>query len=458
MNKYLSAGILLATLLPAHHVGLAADGLKPMSFSYTVPAGGMSRTIRIMHIASGTPRLAHMGLHKGGDVIKLELLAWPGDHAQVMVNGILKDDLPFQAAQPVQATVPETVAGRGNPIEIVKQPDDAASGVVTDTASKAMDAQPVMPEKPRRIVTAAAVRLRAAPSTTAAELAKVSLGTIVTELAAGAQEEKIGSRSAKWYRISLPDGREGWLFGAFTAPFSADDRDNAIIKVAQERLAPEKQSANDLLELHLFLHNAIPNGKTDASRAELEFHALLALNRYLGESRIGGILGKLPPGVASYAEELVYSEPAGMYMCQYKRFWELYEKLKDRPGADELAWKAAHQPIPGETEGFYDLMLAQANETSGAYLRACPNGVHAGEALSNIAEYIFASAADEAIREPADIPEDDLRQRLPEVSRQDALAALTPLRAAVAATSHPDREALLRRLDAFAERIKNLVN
>ncbi|HNW34291.1 MAG TPA: SH3 domain-containing protein, partial [Candidatus Ozemobacteraceae bacterium] len=407
MKRFFIISGLILSLLPAGSTCSAAGGSKLTPFAYTVPTGGMSRTVRIMHIASGTPRLAHMGLHKGGEVIKLELSGWPGDHVQVMINGILKEDLPLQTTQPVQAT--QSVQATATQI-FAKPPDaasaaspaDAAASVAPAIASEAViaspatataspPAQPIIPGKPQRIVTAAAVRLRASPSTTAAELAKLSLGTLVTELAAGTTEEKIGSRSAKWYRVSLPDGREGWLFGAFTVPLPADDRDKAFVKLAQERLALEKQSANDLLELYQFLQNSIPTGMTDASKAELEFHALLALNRYLSMPGTGGTPGKLPSGIASHAAELVYSEPAGMYMCQYNRFWELHGRLKGRPGAEELAWKASRQPIPGETEGFYDLMLAQLNETVGRYLRAYPDGSHAGEALKSIDRYLFTS-------------------------------------------------------------------
>ncbi|HQG28843.1 MAG TPA: hypothetical protein PLY73_09795, partial [Candidatus Ozemobacteraceae bacterium] len=149
-------------------------------------------------------------------------------------------------------------------------------------------------------------------------------------------------------------------------------------------------------------------------------------------------------------------EPAAMYMCKYNIFWDLYEKCKGLPQADEMAWKAAHQPTPGETEGFYDLMLSRVDDTSGRYLRAQPTGVHVGEALNNINEYLFVAATDETLREPEDIPEEELKQRLSDESRQDALDALARLRAAVEAVTHSDRDALLRRLDGLAERIRGM--
>lgn len=468
MKRLISVAALSLSLLQGGPACFATDGPVTTPFSYTVPAGGLSRTIRIMHVASGTPRLAHMGLHKGGEVIRLDLAAWPGDRVQVMVNGILKDELPVELPQPAsEAVVATPAASPAQSLEAPIRVDTATVPLAIEPVSATAAVFPVEPppaspeqrlvgEKPRRIVSGTAVRLRAMPSVTAAEVGKLALGTIVDELEVGAREEKIGARSSRWYKVALPDGRSGWIFGAFTQPLSAQDRDGTFIRLAQERLALEKQTPNELLELHQFLRSATPSGATDSSRACLEFHALLTLNRYLREASQAVKLEALPPGIAPYAGDLDYSEPAGMYMCKYNIFWNILERLKDHPQADELAWKASQQPIPGETEGFLELMIAQANETSGRYLRAHPVGAHVGEALNNITAYFFVSPDSDTPREPADIPEEELNQRLPEESRQDALNALDLLRAAVDAATDPGRQTLLRRLDGLGERIRSL--
>ncbi len=447
----------------------AADAPVPTPFSYTVPAGSFSRTIRIMHVASGTPRLAHMGLHKGGEVIRLELAAWPGDRVQIMINGILKEELPVELAlqapePPITPTVssaplsapPTASVAFLLPIVTASETGSIASAVEPVSAPPpASPAQAVAPEKPRRIVSGSGVRLRAAPSVSAAEVGKLALGTLLDELEIGSKEEKIGSRSGRWYRVAIPDGRSGWIFGAFTIPVSGNDRDTAFMILANARLANENQTPGELLELHQLLRSAISMASSDASRAGLEFCALLALNRYLREADRSSSPDAVPAAVSAYADDLVYSEPAGMYMCKYNLFWDLYEKCISLPMAEEMAWKAARQPIPGETEGFLDLMLAQMDETHGRYLRAQPMGTHVGEALKNINEYLFIVATDETLREPADIPEEELKQRLPEESRQAALDALTRLSAAIEAVTHPDRDTLLRRLDALAGRIRD---
>lgn len=448
----------------------AADAPMPTPFSYTVPAGGFSRTIRIMHVASGTPRLAHMGLHKGGEVIRLELAAWAGDRVQIMINGILTEELPVELSleAPNPTTTPPVssaplsappAATISSPLPVAASSEAVSVASAGEPVPAPLPASPtqivVVPGKPQRIVSGSGVRLRAAPSVSAAEVEKLALGTLVDELEIGSKEEKIGSRSGRWYRIALPDGRDGWIFGAFTIPVSGTDRDTAFMTLASARLVLERQTPNELLELHQLLRSAIGQASSETSRAGLEFWALLALNRYLRETDRSSGSGAPPAAVSAYADELVYSEPAAMYMCKYNLFWDLYEACKGLPQADEMAWKAAHQPIPGETEGFFDLMLAQADETSGRYLRAQPAGAHVGEALKDINEYIFVTAADETFREPSDIPEDELKRRLPDEGRQGALDALARLRTAVESVTHSDRDALLRRLDGLAGRIRD---
>lgn len=466
MKRFISVAALSLSLLQSVSICSADSSPVATPFSYIVPPGGLSRTIRIMHVASGTPRLVHMGLHKAGEVIKLDLAAWDGDRVQIMINGIMKEELPVELPKPALATPATLAASPTQPIATTVLPATAAAPLAIVPASApvfpvepagplpASPVQRLVEEKPRRIVTGTAVRLRESPSVTAAEVAKLALGTIADELEIGTVEEKIGSRTSRWYRIALPDGRSGWIFGGFTLPFSAGDRDATFIRLARERLAFENLGANELLELHQLLRSAVTTAATDQSRAVLEFHALLALNRCLRETCRDVKLGTMPPSAAPYAGELVYSEPAGMYMVKYTIFWDLYEKLKEDPLADELAWEASKQPIPGETEGFFDLLLTSANETDGRYLRAQPTGAHVSNAFDDINNCLFASQADGIMHEPADIPEEELKQRLQDESRQEALDALESLRTAVDKTGSTERGTVMERLDGLAERIR----
>src|ERR1051325_11553381 len=89
----------------------------------------------------------------------------------------------------------------------------------------------------QRILTASGVRVRSASQVSAPEVSKLQIGTVVTELEQSATVDTIGSASDHWYRVGLADGREGWIFGGFTAPFEASRRAEIYGKIASERLA-----------------------------------------------------------------------------------------------------------------------------------------------------------------------------------------------------------------------------
>src|SRR4051812_29578153 len=59
-----------------------------------------------------------------------------------------------------------------------------------------------------RITVASGVRVRAMPKTTAEEVAKLGIGTLVQELEQSANKERIGGAEDFWYRISAPGGKD----------------------------------------------------------------------------------------------------------------------------------------------------------------------------------------------------------------------------------------------------------
>src|SRR5215203_1858426 len=74
-----------------------------------------------------------------------------------------------------------------------------------------------------RITSASNVRARALPNTSAEEVTRLQIGTIVQELEQSSSKEKIGNAEDYWYKIALPGGKEGWVFGSFTMPFAANN-------------------------------------------------------------------------------------------------------------------------------------------------------------------------------------------------------------------------------------------
>src|SRR5690349_17097284 len=90
-----------------------------------------------------------------------------------------------------------------------------------------------------RITVASGVRVRVMPNTTAEEVTRLGVGTVVQELEQSAGKERIGSAQDYWYRVGCADGRTGWLFGGFTAPFDANDPVTIYRRIAADRLKAE---------------------------------------------------------------------------------------------------------------------------------------------------------------------------------------------------------------------------
>ncbi|QQS32155.1 MAG: hypothetical protein IPM50_10805 [Acidobacteriota bacterium] len=94
-------------------------------------------------------------------------------------------------------------------------------------------------------------------------------------------------------------------------------------------------------------------------------------------------------------KDIVYSEPAGQWFVRSGRFWDLYKKYAKLPIADDIAWSAADNPLPGECEGYVNCYMYNIRVTYGEYLRLFPNGKHSKKAVDRIVEYQQYMADDE---------------------------------------------------------------
>src|ERR1044072_5914150 len=64
-----------------------------------------------------------------------------------------------------------------------------------------------------KITTVSAMRARKAPQVATDEIMRLKLGTVVSAVARSANQDTIGGKTDYWYRVTLPDGVTGWLFG-----------------------------------------------------------------------------------------------------------------------------------------------------------------------------------------------------------------------------------------------------
>ncbi|MEW6208162.1 MAG: SH3 domain-containing protein [Acidobacteriota bacterium] len=290
-----------------------------------------------------------------------------------------------------------------------------------------------------RIIIATGVRLRAAPTSAASEVARLGLGVVVKELNQSTNKERVGDTEEHWYEISSPDGKQGWVFGAFAPPFYANERAGIYRKIASDRLKIESATFAEWSDLEKFLSKAITEIKQTDVLAELEFGRLVATRR-AAES--------IPPDqqqemvyqnwIKAREKILVYSEPAGQWLVRSDLFWDLQKKYSALAIAEQIAWAAANNLLPGECEGYVPCHLYAFNQREGRYLKLYPQGPHANEAVDNMAEQLeyFVNEIKTAARPDAE-------------PRAEAQKELRELRAALTKVVAQKKAIVLRQLDAL---------
>jgi hypothetical protein len=297
---------------------------------------------------------------------------------------------------------------------------------------------------PSRITTASGVRLRAEASTTSDELARLPLGVVVTELERSPDKTKVGATEDYWYLVSVGSVK-GWVFGGLVAPFDPARRDETYRTLADERLANQSATFNELADLVKFLDRATKEVKKREALAPLELARLVALGRSLASVPVEDLEKQPYKGwTTERAEEIVYSEPAGQWYVRADLLWKLQEKYRDLSVAEQMAWEAAQTPLPGECEGYLPCHVSLETMTNGKYLKLYPRGAHADAALTQIGELFEQVAENMNGSNPVyEVPKED---------RADFQKTVAELRAQVAAASSAKKTRLLKQLDDIAQR------
>lgn len=189
-------------------------------------------------------------------------------------------------------------------------------------------------------------------------------------------------------------------------------------------------------------------GKADEAKAKAEFKQLLELKNKL-ESIPREDYEKQPNRRFFKANEskIVYHEPGAMYYVRSELFWDLEKKYRGLPVADDIAWEAAQNPLPGECEGYLNCGLYVTRITLGEYLSRYPDGRHSAAAVLQLKEN-FASIADEAKSPASYTPPEDTSEKA-EVAK-----LLGEFEAILQKVEHPDRETVLADIKRIAEAFK----
>lgn len=293
-----------------------------------------------------------------------------------------------------------------------------------------------------RITTVSAMRVRKSPQVTAEEIVRLKLGTVVTAIARSTNQDTVAGKTDYWYRVNLPSGETGWLFGGLLLDYSASKRHELVREIIEARLKAENTDFADRQEIYNLAASSLTEAKDVSTRAEFELLKTLALaNSALVVISEQNNKSPYREWLKAHGAEVVYNEFAGGYQLRSDVLWNLERKYHNLPIADRIAWEASQTFPPSDCEGD-EVCHMFIEEGEIKYLSLHPTGAHAAEALKNIADVL----TDEVIKFANDKGSDKYAIE----QRAELKKLLTALRLAMAKTKDPEKKEVSNKL----ERIK----
>ena len=290
-----------------------------------------------------------------------------------------------------------------------------------------------------KITMVSAMRARTAPQTAAEEIMRLKLGTVVNAVARSANQDTVNGKNEYWYRVDLPNGASGWLFGGLLSDYRAQQRQQIVRQIIEARLKAENTDFADRQEIYNLAADSLAEAKDVNTRAEFELLKLLALANSAAAFP-DNLAGKSPyrEWLKTHAAEVIRNEFAGAYNLRSDVLWNLEAKYHSLPIAERIAWAAAENMEPSDCEG--DEVCDFFRSTGEIkYLGLHPNGAHAAEALHNLTEAL----TDDVIREANATGGDKYAAEARTALRKE----LASLRVAIVKTSAPEKRELLQKLE-----------
>src|SRR5688572_23050459 len=127
------------------------------------------------------------------------------------------------------------------------------------------------------VTTVSAMRVRRAPQASAEEIMRLKLGTVVNPVARSVNQETIAGKTDYWYRVNLPNGETGWLFGGLLLDYNARQGNELLRQIIEARLKAEIKDFADLQEIYDLAASSAKEAKDLNMRAEFEAMKLVAL-------------------------------------------------------------------------------------------------------------------------------------------------------------------------------------
>jgi hypothetical protein len=142
----------------------------------------------------------------------------------------------------------------------------AALSLVNGSAALAQTSDVPLDAARPKITTVSAMRARRAPQVAAEEVTRLKLGTVVSAVARSAEQDTVGGKTDYWYRVRLPIGGDGWLYGGLLLDYDPGLRQKLQRQIIEARLKAENTDFKDREELYDFTSGAVAEAK-DGERA-----------------------------------------------------------------------------------------------------------------------------------------------------------------------------------------------
>jgi hypothetical protein len=237
------------------------------------------------------------------------------------------------------------------------------------------------------IVTEVSSRVRANANSGSKEICRLPFGTVFSP----------SSRLSGWLKVScspVSGAATGWIRSGIAREISKTDKFEVYEQVIDKKFSDRMDFAT-ASEMAFFLRRIIPEVESDQSAGLISFRELLALRTALQAIPREKIKQPMRDDfVKAFDDQVVYNEPAGLYLVRSNLFWNLHQKYIDTPLADSIAWEAARNPLPGECEGYVNCHLFYVRMTSGEYLSLHPRGTKSADALRDVTNFLEPIAAD----------------------------------------------------------------
>jgi hypothetical protein len=289
-----------------------------------------------------------------------------------------------------------------------------------------------------KITTVSAMRARKSPQVAAEEVVRLKLGTVVDAIARSTNQDTVAGKTDYWYRVNLPNGQTGWLFGGLLLDYNPSQRQALVRQIIEARLKAENTDFADRQEIYNLAASSVVAAKDVNTRAEFELLQTLALANWALSVPFEHDKSPYREWVKAHAAEVVSNEFAGGYQLRADVLWNLEKKYHALLIAERMAWEASQMLPPSDCEGdaVCDFFLSEGEIR---YLALYPTGAHAAEAIKNITEALSDEVITFANEKGGDKYAVEQRAALMKV--------LISLRPAVAKTSAPEKSELVKKLE-----------